>query len=90
MELNIFVKNVLVDISKGIKGVNVEMDRESSEPLFALKNSGWFVDKIDGCVRFDILVKNKKNVIEVVDQKLESLNNSHRIKFNVVQVGTVS
>ncbi len=89
MELNIFVKNVLSQIAKGVKGANVEAGRESGEPLFALKNSGWFVDKVNGCVCFDIQVKNKNEIIEVIDQKLGSLNNVHRIKFNVVQVGSV-
>ncbi len=90
MKINIFVNNVLLEIVKGVKETNVEVGEEFGEPLFALKNSGWFVDKINGCVCFDIQVKNKSEIIEVVDQKLESLSNSHRIKFNVVQVGSVS
>ena len=90
MELDVFVKSVLVGIVNGVKEANGVTKRKSDEPSFALKNAGWYVDKSNGCVWFNLSVESSSNVLKVVDEKTPSFDNLNRIKFNVAQVCALS
>jgi hypothetical protein len=90
MNINTFIKNVLVDITKGVKCANLEIKGENGENVFALKNSNWFIDKINGCISFDLIIENKDEDIRLMSSDSKISDNSHRVKFNVTQINPIS
>ena len=90
MILNNFIKTTLIEICRGVKEANREIKTEDNKSSFALKNSNWFVDKINGCISFDVLVESRGSEVKLADPKSKSSDIVHRIKFNVTQLNPVS
>ena len=80
----------MVGIVNGVKEANNVTKRRPDEPSFALKNAGWYVDKSNGCVWFNLSIESNGDILKVVDKKISRIDNLNRVKFNVVQVCALS
>jgi hypothetical protein len=89
MTLNDFVKNTLMEISRGVKGANSTLQNEGKEPSFALKNSAFFEDKSKACIKFDIALKNEGKEVYIAENYVLP-ENSMRVSFTIVQVQSIS
>ncbi|PCI29404.1 hypothetical protein COB55_02230 [Candidatus Wolfebacteria bacterium] len=90
MTLDTFIQSTLTNITKGVKDANNGTRTGDNKNSFALKNSNWFTDKINGCISFDICVEDSNGEIKLVTSRSKTSESAHRVKFNVAQLNPVS
>ena len=93
MELNTFVKSVLLGIAEGVKDANAELKTEDGSPSFALKNASSYTEPTSGIIWFTLFLGNESDVITVLEKQQTEHPNidiANKVKFNVVQTNAIA